>query len=52
MGNASCRRCFATANAWWHKAAREGNPPVVHPKVHAFEPETHEEWAKRMWYPP
>jgi|GEM_PF-3992519 hypothetical protein len=53
MGNPFCRTCLkngveATENAWWHKAARETHPPVVHPKVHPFDGETNEEYMARM----
>lgn len=53
MGNPSCVVCLAqgvdaTENAWWHKAAKERNPLVLHPKVHTFEPESEEEFNARM----
>ena len=53
MGNPSCRVCLkagvdSTANAWWHKAAQEKDPPVVHPKVHPFEPESNTAFMARM----
>ncbi len=48
MGNQSCRKCFATRNAWWHKAAEEKNPPILHPKVHEFEGESNAEFMARM----
>ena len=53
MGNPSCVTCLeqgvdATENAWWHKAAKETNPPVVHPKVHPFKQESNTAFMKRM----
>ena len=53
MGNPSCVVCLAhgvdaTANAWWHKAAAETDPPVVHPKVHKFKAESNTAFMARM----
>jgi hypothetical protein len=53
MGNPCCTTCVAlgfeaTENAWWHKAAKETNPPVVHPKVHPFKEESNTEFMKRI----
>ena len=53
MGNTSCKTCLAqgvdaTYNAWWHKAAQEKNPPVIHPKVHIFKPESNTAFLARM----
>ena len=48
MGNQSCRVCYSTEAAWWHKAAKETNPPIVHPKVHPFSGETYDEVTVRL----